>query len=161
MQVATVDVVAGGLGNDLEAAILRGGADDQLGRLNLITPEKVRQGAAEVREGRTFCLSLPLDLPGGNVLNPRRYPPAVRPTLRNGKPNLNYRLITDNPLHNDVISDDLANFEADKLKEFDAIIFSNTTGELFTGKAFGQRCAFSFTFTARPIVFVFEFGARD
>jgi hypothetical protein len=36
------------------------GPDDQIGRLNLITPEKVRQGAAEVRGGRTFCLSLPL-----------------------------------------------------------------------------------------------------
>ncbi len=29
-----------------------------------------------------------------------------------------------------VVSDDLANFEADKLKEFDAIILNNTTGEL-------------------------------
>ena len=46
------------------------GADDQLGRLNLLTPEKVRQGVAEVREGRVFCLSLPLDLPGGNILYP-------------------------------------------------------------------------------------------
>jgi hypothetical protein len=27
------------------------GPDDQLGRLNLLTPEKVRQGAAEVRAG--------------------------------------------------------------------------------------------------------------
>ena len=52
------------------------GPDDQIGRLNLITPEKVRQGAAEVREGRTFCLSLPLDYPGGAVLNPRRTPPV-------------------------------------------------------------------------------------
>ena len=28
------------------------GPDDQLGRLNLVTQEKVRQGVAEVREGR-------------------------------------------------------------------------------------------------------------
>jgi len=84
------------------------GPDDQLGRLNLLTAEKVKQGVAEVHAGRTFCLSLPLDLPGGNVLNPRRHPPAVRPTVRNGKPNLNYRLSADNPLHSDVISDDLA-----------------------------------------------------
>ncbi|MFO1326326.1 MAG: cyclase family protein [Rubrivivax sp.] len=83
------------------------GPDDQNGRLNLITPEKVRQAVAEVKEGLTFCLSLPLDLPGGNVLNPRRHPPVLRPTVRNGKPNLNYRLIGDNPLHSDVISDDL------------------------------------------------------
>lgn len=84
------------------------GPDDQLGRLNLITPAKVLQGVAEVREGITFCLSLPLDLPGGNVLNPRRHPPVLRPTLRNGKPNMNYRLIADNALHTDVINDDLA-----------------------------------------------------
>ena len=57
------------------------GPDDQLGRLNLVTAEKVRQGVAEVREGRTFCLSLPLDYPGGSVLNPRRTPPELRPTL--------------------------------------------------------------------------------
>ena len=30
-----------------------------------------------------------------------------------------------------VISDDLANFEADKLKQFDAVIFANATGEVF------------------------------
>ena len=33
-----------------------------------------------------------------------------------------------------VVSDDLANFEADKLKEFDAIILSNTTGELLKSR---------------------------
>jgi len=36
-----------------------------------------------------------------------------------------------------VVSDDLANFEADKLKEFDAIVLNNTTGELL--KASGPR----------------------
>ena len=35
------------------------------GRMNLLTPEKVLQGVAEVQEGLTFCLSLPLDYPGG------------------------------------------------------------------------------------------------
>ncbi len=83
------------------------GPDDQLGRLNLIGPEKVKQGVAEVREGRTFCLSLPLDLPGGNALNPRRHPPVLRPTVRNGKPNMVYRLSDDNPGHSDVVCDDL------------------------------------------------------
>ena len=83
------------------------GADDQYGRMNLLTPEKIKQGIAEVREGIPFCLSLPLDLPGGNVLNPRRHPPVLRPTLRNGKPNMNYRLISDNPNCTDVVCDDL------------------------------------------------------
>ena len=82
------------------------GPDDQNGRLNLITPEKVRQAVAEVKEGLTFCLSLPLDYPGGNVLNPRRHPPVLRPTLRNGKANMNYQLGLDNPSLTDVINDD-------------------------------------------------------
>ena len=84
------------------------GPDDQAGRMNLLTPAKVLQGIAEVREGRTFCLSLPLDLPGGNVLNPRRHPPVLRPTLREGRPNMNFRLFRENPDLTDVISDDLA-----------------------------------------------------
>src|SRR5262245_59992535 len=46
------------------------GDDDQLGRMNELTPAKVKQGIAEVKEGKTFCLSMPLDYPGGNVLNP-------------------------------------------------------------------------------------------
>ena len=54
------------------------GEDDQLGRLNLLTPDKVREAVTEVREGRSFCLSLPLDHPGGNVLNPSRFPPRRR-----------------------------------------------------------------------------------
>ena len=83
------------------------GPDDQAGRLNLITAQKVREGMAEVREGLTFCLSLPLDYPGGNVLNPRRHPPVLRPTLRNGRPNINYRLFQDDETQTDVISDDM------------------------------------------------------
>ena len=83
------------------------GPDDQAGRMNLLTPEKVRQGVAEVQHGLTFNLSLPLDFPGGSVLNPRRSPPVLRPTVRNGKPNMNYQLWCDDPLCTDVMSDDL------------------------------------------------------
>ncbi|HYP84316.1 cyclase family protein [Variovorax sp.] len=84
------------------------GPDDQLGRLNLLTPEKVRQGVAEVRDGRSFCLSLPLDYPGGNVLHPSRHPPVLRPTLRQGRVNFNFRLSELVEGRTDVISDDLA-----------------------------------------------------
>ncbi len=82
------------------------GPDDQRGRLNLLTPEKVLQGIAEVREGQTFCLSLPLDLPGGNTLNPRRHPPVLRPTVRNGQANINYQLGQEDARLTDVMSDD-------------------------------------------------------
>ncbi|MDE2515403.1 MAG: cyclase family protein [Rhodospirillales bacterium] len=82
------------------------GPDDQLGRLNLVTPEKVLQGIAEVREGKNFCLSLPLDYPGKSVLNPRRNPPELRPTQRNGKPNMTYPLRCDDPTLLDIVCDD-------------------------------------------------------
>jgi kynurenine formamidase len=82
------------------------GPDDQLGRLNLLTPEKVRQGVAEVREGLAFCLSIPLDYPGGNKLNVRRYAPKLAPTFRDGKPYVNFPLRKVEPQASDVISDD-------------------------------------------------------
>lgn len=82
------------------------GPDDQLGRLNLLTPEKVRQGIAEVREGLSFCLSLPLDLPGGNVLNPRRFPPVLSPTGPEGEPRFTYPLGQIDARHTDVTCDD-------------------------------------------------------
>lgn len=66
------------------------GADDQRGRLNLLTPEKVRQGVAEVQEGRAFCLSLPLDYPGGSALAPHRKPPQRQATRRQGRAFTNY-----------------------------------------------------------------------
>jgi hypothetical protein len=83
------------------------GADDQLGRLNLLTPAKVLQGVAEVRAGRSFCLSLPLDFPGGSVINPRRSAPELMPTLRPGnRPNMAFPMRCDDPTATDVVCDD-------------------------------------------------------
>ena len=56
------------------------GDNDELGRINLLTSKKVLEGAREVEAGVTFCLSLPLDYPGGTALNQRRYPPVLAPT---------------------------------------------------------------------------------
>src|ERR1700732_2048683 len=83
------------------------GADDQLGRLNLITQKKVLEGIAEVKEGRSFCLSLPLDYPGGNKLTPRRPPPELRPTVRGGGPNFNYPLSREDAKFTDSVCDDV------------------------------------------------------
>lgn len=82
------------------------GEDDQLGRLNLITAEKIRTAALEIQTGERFCLSLPLDLPGGNALNAGRHPPKLQATLRGDKENSNYALSNDFPNFVDVISDD-------------------------------------------------------
>jgi kynurenine formamidase len=84
------------------------GPDDQRGRMNYVTREKVLQGIAEAKEGITFCLSLPLDFPGGNVLNPRRLPPRQFATLRSGgTQNFCYPLSRDNAINTDVVCDDL------------------------------------------------------
>lgn len=84
------------------------GADDQLGRLNLLTPERVRAGAAEIREGLRFCLSLPLDLPGGNVVNPRRLPPKLMATGTAPAFRSSFPMSQVDPRLSDVVSDDYA-----------------------------------------------------
>jgi hypothetical protein len=75
--------------------------------MNELTADKVKQGIAEVKEGTTFCLSMPLDYPGGAVLNPRRHPPQLRPTRREGRPNWLYRTAWERPGMTDVINDDV------------------------------------------------------
>jgi kynurenine formamidase len=97
------------------------GADDQLGRLNLLTPQKVLEGMREVREGRTFCLSLPLDYPGGTALNPRRQPPRLAPTLRGDCPNMTYPLSRDDPRLLDVICDDTVQLALQYSTQWDSL----------------------------------------
>lgn len=84
------------------------GIDDQIGRLNLLTADKVRLAAQEIQQGLVFSLSLPLDFPGGNVLNENRYPPILRPSLRHGDVNMNYVFSQRNADSQDVFCDDLA-----------------------------------------------------
>jgi kynurenine formamidase len=50
------------------------GPDDQRGRMNLLTPERRLGGLAEAREGIAFCLSLPLDYPGPELMLGRKPP---------------------------------------------------------------------------------------
>ena len=98
------------------------GENDQIGRLNLITPQKVQAAAVEVKVGERFCLSLPLDLPGGNLLNPRRHPPKISPTVRAGdKPNMNYNLSQDDPNMIDVICDDLVVLHTQYSSQWDSL----------------------------------------
>jgi hypothetical protein len=82
------------------------GPDDQRGRMNWVTREKVLQGIAEVKEGINFCISLPLDYPGGAVLNPRRHPPRLAATVRDGKQFFCRPLDEYNANMTDVICDD-------------------------------------------------------
>ena len=105
------------------------GVDDQLGRLNFVTTSKVKQGVRRVEEGLSFCLSLPLDLPGGNILNPRRHGPVLRPTLQDdGRPNINFRLEDEHPSAADVINDDAVIMHLQYSTQWDSLAH---VGQLF------------------------------
>ncbi len=104
------------------------GDDDELGRINLVTPEKVLQGVREVRDGRTFCLSLPLDYPGGTALNQRRHPPVVSPTEdMKGEPGTFYNVHMSemedwgDPRYVDVWADDVVTLSLQYSTQWDSL----------------------------------------
>jgi hypothetical protein len=97
------------------------GADDQLGRLNLITPERRRAAVEEVRAGRAFCLSLPLDCPRNVVLNPRRFAPQLGFSMRGEDPAFNYPLNKVNAGQTDVVCDDRATLSLQYSTQWDSL----------------------------------------
>lgn len=97
------------------------GPDDQLGRLNLLTAAKVLEGIAEVREGQTLCLSLPLDLPGGTAMNARRPPPQLNATRRGENANMTYPLSRDDARLSDVICDDCVTLALQYSTQWDSL----------------------------------------
>jgi kynurenine formamidase len=96
------------------------GPDDQLGRLNLITPDHRRKAAAEVREGLAFCLSLPLDCPRVQ-LNPRRFPPERTFSMRGEDPVINYPYGRVIPGMKEVVCDDRATLSLQYSTQWDAL----------------------------------------
>ena len=104
------------------------GDDDELGRINLMTPAKVLQGVAEVKEGISFCLSLPLDFPGGTLLNQRRFPPRVSPTVdMDGNPDVFYNVHMSempdwgDPKYVDVWADDTVTLSLQYSTQWDSL----------------------------------------
>ena len=104
------------------------GDDDELGRINLLTPAKVLEGVREVQEGISFCLSLPLDLPGGTVLNQRRHPPRVVPTEdMDGNPDTFYNVHMSempdfgDPKYVDVWADDVVTLSLQYSTQWDSL----------------------------------------
>jgi hypothetical protein len=104
------------------------GDDDELGRINLLTPDKVLEGVREVEAGISFCLSLPLDYPGGTALNQRRYPPVLAPTEdMNGNPDTFYNIHMSgmedfgNPKYVDVWADDVVTLSLQYSTQWDSL----------------------------------------
>lgn len=95
------------------------GLDDRLGRLNLIGPQQVLKGVAEVQDGHAFSLSLPLDQPHTS-LSRHRLPPIIRPTLRNGHVNFNCDMGVAFEGASDVVSDDLVVLHTQFSTQWDA-----------------------------------------
>lgn len=115
------------------------GEDDELGRVNLVTPEKVLEGVGEVRTGRTYSLSLSLDLPGGNGMNQRRYPPIIRPTedLKHNQ-DVFYNVVAKEKIHysfTDVWSDDVVTLWSQYSTQWDALVHQ---GALFDADGDGE-----------------------
>jgi hypothetical protein len=111
------------------------GPDDQLGRLNLITPGHRRAAAAEVKEGIAFCLSLPLDCPRVQ-LNPRRFPPHLAYSMRGDDPVMNYPYGRAFPGMKETVCDDKATLSLQYSTQWDALCHM---GYLFDADGSGQE----------------------
>ncbi|RZJ99059.1 MAG: cyclase family protein [Novosphingobium sp.] len=110
------------------------GPDDQIGRLNLVTPERRRAAAAEVREGLAFCLSLPLDCPRVQI-NPRRFPPEMSFSMRGDDPAMNYPYGRMFPGQKDVVCDDRALLSLQYSTQWDSLCHM---GFLYDGDGTGE-----------------------
>ena len=111
------------------------GADDQLGTLNHLQAEQRLAAVAEIREGISFSLSLPLDVPRAPVLNPRRKGPVIQPAQKNGVPVYRYPLERDTPGATDVISDDSVTLSPQYSTQWDALAH---VGSMFDARGDGQ-----------------------
>lgn len=96
------------------------GPDDQIGRLNLVTPEHRRAAALEVREGLAFCLSLPLDCPRVPT-HPRRKPPRIDYTQSGGRPVMNFPYGLNHPGMRETVNDDEATLSLQYSSQWDAL----------------------------------------
>ena len=111
------------------------GPDDQIGRMNLITPERRLRAIREVREGLAFGLSLPLDYPGGNTLFQHRREPRFFHERRGPGHNYNFRLSHVCACFSDVVSDDAVLLYTQYSTQWDAL---SHVGQMFDADADGM-----------------------
>lgn len=95
------------------------GEDDQIGRLNLITPERRLAAVREVHAGITFALSLPLDYPGGALPPSFRNPPHLSSTM--GGHNLALGRIFDAADAPDIGNDDMVRLSTQYSTQWDGL----------------------------------------
>ena len=114
------------------------GDNDELGRMNLLTPQMRRAAAREVIEGIAFCLSLPLDYPGGSEVMHTRREPHLFSVRREGNAwNYNYPLqaSSGDKDHVDVTCDDAVTLYNQYSTQWDALAHY---GQLFDADGDGH-----------------------
>lgn len=93
------------------------GPDDQLGRMNLITPERRLAALNEVKDGLAFALSLPLDFPGGEPEDAARRGPRLFSNAMQGHAMCNF-LLTES----DICCDDSVTLCLQYSTQWDALV---------------------------------------
>jgi kynurenine formamidase len=94
------------------------GDDDQIGRLNLITPEIRVKAAREIQSGAAFHLTLPLDWPvGAGLIDIRKSPRLFASALPDGEL---YNTVVS-PEHIDVACDDAVVIYTQRSTQWDAL----------------------------------------
>ena len=104
----------------------RWGDDDERGTLNLIDAAAVRRGAAEVRDGRTFSLSIPFDVDGPQTGS---IPGRTNPELRSLGVNVSF---TGDPA-DFTTSDDAFSMGVQAATHWDALAHAGYEGLLYNG----------------------------
>lgn len=93
------------------------GPDDQLGRMNLITPERRLAALREVKDGIAFALSLPLDFPGGEPEDAPRRGPRLSSNALQGHAMCNFPLT-----ETDICCDDSVTLSLQYSTQWDALV---------------------------------------
>lgn len=95
------------------------GPDDQIGRMNLLTPARRLAAVREVTEGIAFTLSLPLDHAGAD--NPMRKPPRLFTERTDGGPVFNKTLHIGEMTTCDVMCDDAVTLYTQYSTQWDSL----------------------------------------
>lgn len=96
------------------------GPDDELGRLNLLTDERRLAAIREVKEGKVFILSLPLDYPGdGTEEGAARHPPRL---YSNPSPMGGGNMCNASMTENDICCDDSVDLTLQYSTQWDALV---------------------------------------
>lgn len=109
------------------------GPDDFIGRLNLLTPTRVKAAAAEIRTGEMARLDLPLNVPLQPAFNRKKFEHEIITIVEN------------------VAYDDLYNLNTQSGTQWDGFrhfshiptetFYNNTKGSDITGPAANQKCS--------------------